>query len=91
MGIKNPVIDALIDQVIHARDRDGLVAATRALDRVLLWSHYVIPQWHIGQFRLAYWDKFGFPKTPPKYDSGAPDTWWFDAEKSAKLQKAAGQ
>lgn len=89
MGIKNPVIDALIDKVIHAPDREALVAASRALDRVLLWNHYVIPQWHIGSFRLAYWDKFGFPEQPPKYDSGAPETWWFDAEKAAKLKKSA--
>ncbi len=89
MGIKNPVIDALIDKVIHAPDRDELVYRTRALDRVLLWNHYVIPQWHIGYFRLAYWDKFGFPETPPKYDTGVPHTWWHDAEKARKVQDAS--
>lgn len=91
MGIKNPVIDALIDQVIHAPDRETLVASTHALDRVLLWNHYVIPQWHLGYFRMAYWDKFGFPKQPPKYDSGVQDTWWIDAEKAAKLKNGTGQ
>ncbi|TVQ83349.1 MAG: ABC transporter substrate-binding protein [Micavibrio sp.] len=89
MGIKNPAIDALIDKVIQAPDRDELVYRTRALDRVLLWNHYVIPQWHIGYFRLAYWDKFGFPETPPKYDTGAPHTWWYDAEKARKVQDAS--
>jgi len=86
MGIKNPVIDALIDQVIHASGRDTLVAATHALDRVLLWNHYVIPQWHIGSYRLAYWNKFGFPAQAPKYDNGVLDTWWIDTAKAAKLQ-----
>src|SRR5690606_26341592 len=91
IGIKNPVVDVLIDKVIHASDSEALVAATRALDRVLLWKHSVIPRWHIGYFRRAYGEKFGYPKTPPKYDSGAPDTWWFDTEKAAKLQNGTGQ
>ena len=58
-GIKDPVVDELIDLVIQAPDRASLVARTRALDRVLLWGHYVIPHWHIRAFRVAYWDKFG--------------------------------
>jgi microcin C transport system substrate-binding protein len=75
-GIKDPVVDALVEQVIAAPDRETLVNATRALDRVLLWGHYVIPQWHLQSYRVAYWDKFGRPARSPKYGLGAVDTWW---------------
>ena len=61
-GIKDPVVDGLIDLVIAAPDRPSLIARTRALDRVLLWGHYVIPHWHIRTFRVVYWDKFGRPR-----------------------------
>ena len=61
VGIKNPAIDALIERVIFAKDRAELVAATRALDRVLLWNHYVVPQWTYGKQRTARWDRFGRP------------------------------
>ena len=61
IGIKNPAIDALIEKVIFATDRASLEAATRALDRVLLWNHYVIPQWTYGKQRTARWDRFGRP------------------------------
>ena len=61
IGIKNPAVDALIERVIYAKDRDGLVAATRALDRVLLWNYYVVPQWTYGKQRTARWDRFGHP------------------------------
>lgn len=64
-GIRNPAVDQLVDLVISAPDRHALVARTRALDRVLLWNHYVIPQWHMGGDRLAYWDKFGRPDIIP--------------------------
>jgi microcin C transport system substrate-binding protein len=85
-GIKNPAVDALIEKVIFAPDRDGLIAATRALDRVLLWNHYVIPQWYYGKQRLAYWDRFGRPDKLPLYGaSGFPEVWWYDADKAAKL------
>ncbi len=84
-GIKDPVIDELIELIISAPDRDNLIHRTRALDRVLLWGHYVIPHWHVRSFRLAYWDKFGRPPQPPKYDLGF-DTWWIDATKKAKLK-----
>ena len=63
----------------------ALVARTRALDRVLLWSHYVIPHWHIQAFRVAYWDMFGRPPVVPKYALGF-DTWWVDAEKADALR-----
>ncbi|MEX0729221.1 MAG: extracellular solute-binding protein [Aquisalimonadaceae bacterium] len=74
-GICDPVVDALIERVIYARDREDLVHSTRALDRVLLWGHYVIPHWHLRSFRLVYWDKFDRPGTSPKYALGF-DTWW---------------
>ena len=74
-GIRDPAVDRLIDAVIAAPDRATLVARTQALDRVLLWGHYVIPQWHIPAFRVAYWDRFGRPATSPKYELGF-DTWW---------------
>ncbi|MFP6758155.1 MAG: extracellular solute-binding protein [Alphaproteobacteria bacterium] len=88
-GIKDPAIDALVDQLIQAPDRATLVATTRALDRVLQWGHYVIPNWHIRSFRLIYWNKFGRPATPPRYGLGYPDTWWVDPDKLAALD--AGQ
>ena len=65
VGIKNPAVDALVERLVAAPDRETLVARTRALDRVLLWNHYVIPQWHLGVDRVAYWDKFGMPKVIP--------------------------
>ncbi len=76
IGIKNPVIDELIDMVIHAPNRNELIYRTRALDRVLLWNYYVIPQWYNSVFRIAYWDKFGLPQIAPKYNIGYIDTWW---------------
>ena len=85
-GIKDPVVDKLIDLVIQAPDRPALIARTRALDRVLLWGHHVIPQYHHRAFRVAYWDKFGRPATTPKYNLGF-DGWWVDAKKSAELEK----
>jgi microcin C transport system substrate-binding protein len=85
IGIKNLAVDAMIDQVIFAKSRDDLVAATHALDRVLLWNHYVVPQWTYGKERTARWDRFGRPETMPKYGaSDFPAIWWWDAEKAAK-------
>src|SRR5690606_23654077 len=79
-GIKNPAVDALIDKIIFAKDRDELVAASRALDRVLLWNYYVVPQWHSPYERIAYWNKFGKPDPLPARSTGFPLVWWFDAE-----------
>ena len=87
-AVRDPVIDELVDLLIQAPDRDTLVAATRALDRVLLWGHYVIPQWHIRSFRLVYWNKFGRPAIRPKYGLGFPATWWIDQEKAAGLESS---
>jgi microcin C transport system substrate-binding protein len=85
IGIKNPAVDALIDQVIFAKSRADLVAATRALDRVLLWNHYVVPQWTYPYVRSARWDRFGHPSLMPKYGMAAfPEVWWWDAAKAAK-------
>jgi microcin C transport system substrate-binding protein len=88
IGIKNPAVDALIDNLIFAKDRAGLVAATRALDRVLLWNFYLVPQFTYGFQRYARWDRFGHPDPLPKYGvSGFPNLWWWDAEKAAKASK----
>lgn len=88
IGIKNPAIDKLIDRVIFTKDRDDLVAATKALDRVLLWNHYVVPQWNYPKVRTARWDRFGRPSELPKYGlSGFPALWWFDPDRAARIGK----
>ncbi len=85
VGIKNPAIDKLIERVIFSTGRDDLIAATKALDRVLLWNYYVIPQWNYPKVRTARWDRFGRPAELPAYGtSGFPAIWWYDAEKAAK-------
>ena len=84
-GIQDPVVDELVELVIAAPDRDSLVTRTRALDRVLLWGHYVIPNWHTRVFRVAYWDKFGRPEVTPRYALGF-NNWWVDPEKAAALE-----
>ena len=88
IGIKDPAIDKLIDQIIFASSRGELVAATRALDRVLLWNHFVIPNWHINSYRIAYWNRFSRPAIKPKYGLGFSDTWWVDEAKDETLQAA---
>jgi microcin C transport system substrate-binding protein len=86
IGIKNPAIDALIEKVIFAKDRAELVAATKALDRVLLWHFYVVPQWTYPYVRTARWDRFSRPETMPKYGRSAfPTVWWWDKDKAAKV------
>lgn len=85
VGIKDAAIDKLIERVIFTKDRADLVAATKALDRVLLWHNFVIPQFTYSKLRTARWDRFGRPDEPPKYgQSGFPSIWWWDAEKAAK-------
>ena len=86
-GIKNPAVDALVDAIIAAPDRASLITATHALDRVLLWNHYVVPNWHVTNFRLAYWDRFGIPKVRPPYGTGF-FSWWVDPAKDAASQRA---
>ncbi len=89
-GIRDPVVDKLVQQVISAPDRPSLVARTRALDRALLWGFYVIPHYHIQSYRVAIWDKFDRPRVSPKYALGF-DTWWVDAKKEAALVKKKGE
>jgi microcin C transport system substrate-binding protein len=84
-GIKNPAVDALINRIIFAKDRAELVAACKALDRVLLWNCYIVPQFAGGFERAARWDRFSHPEPLPKYGvSGFPNLWWRDAAKAAK-------
>ena len=85
-GIKDPVVDALIGEVAAATDRPSLIAAARALDRVLLWGHYMIPQWYKGAHHLVYWNKFDRPALKPRYSRGVFDTWWVDREKDDALR-----
>jgi microcin C transport system substrate-binding protein len=87
-GIKNPAVDALIEKIIFAKNRAELVAACKAMDRVLLWNFYVVPQFTYGFQRYARWDRFSHPDPLPKYGiSGFPAVWWWDADKAAKLGK----
>ncbi|MBN1411759.1 MAG: ABC transporter substrate-binding protein [Spirochaetales bacterium] len=85
-GIKNPAVDSLINSIISAEGIENLTAATRALDRVLLWNFYSIPQHYIKYFRIAYWDKFGRPETRPPFNIPFFDTWWIDPEKEKALE-----
>jgi microcin C transport system substrate-binding protein len=88
IGIKNLAIDKLIERVIFAKDRAELVAATHALDRVLLWNFYVVPQWYYPFQRTARWDRFSHPQNMPKYGAAAfPNVWWWDETKAAKLPR----
>ena len=88
VGIKNPAVDALIERVIFAKSRSELVAATRALDRVLLWNHYVVPQFTDDKVRAARWDRFGRPDPLPEYGGAAfPTVWWSEAERVGKTAK----
>ena len=89
-GVRNPVVDALIDKLIAARDRDGLTVAARALDRVLLWNHYFVPHWYKSVHHIAYWDKFSRPAVKPKYHEGYLQTWWYDDAKAAALAAKRG-
>ena len=85
IGIKNPAIDKLIERIIYATDRDDLVAASRALDRVLLWNHYVVPQFYSPNERIAYWNKYSHPETLPSRAIGFSSVWWYDEAKASKL------
>jgi microcin C transport system substrate-binding protein len=85
-GISHPAVDALIGKVTEAKSRDELMTATRALDRVLRAGHYWVPQWYKAAHHVAYWDKFGRPAVKPRFERGITHTWWYDAEKAAKLK-----
>ncbi|RMF09453.1 MAG: ABC transporter substrate-binding protein [Alphaproteobacteria bacterium] len=88
IGIKNPAIDKLIDMIIFARDREELVTLTRALDRVLLWHHFVVPQWFSPNARIAYWNKFSRPDPLPAQAVAFTRVWWMDAAKARALEAA---
>jgi len=90
-GIKNPAVDKLIERLIFAKDREELVAATRALDRVLLWNHYVVPQWHTPYDRVASWDMFGRPAKLPSQSISFQRVWWIDPDKAKALSTARGR
>jgi microcin C transport system substrate-binding protein len=90
IGIRNPAIDKLIDKIILAKDRDDLIAATRALDRVLLWNYYLVPQWHIPFDRLAMWDMFRHPEKLPSRNPSFLRVWWYDEAAAKRLADARG-
>jgi len=85
-GISDPAVDALIVKVMEAKSREELNTATRALDRVLRAGHYWVPHWFKAAHHVAYWDKFARPAVKPRYERGIIHTWWYDAEKAAKLK-----
>ena len=84
-GVNTPAVDFLIDKIIAAKDRESLITASRALDRILLHNYFVVPHWHIQNFRIAYWEKFSQPKINPKYNLRL-DTWWYDNDKAKLLE-----
>ncbi len=85
MGIKDPVVDALVERVIFTKDRDDLVAATKALDRVLLWNYFLVPQWHNPEIFFARWIKVQRPDKQPGYAGLDPDSWWIDDARDKEL------
>ncbi|WPP01478.1 extracellular solute-binding protein [Pseudomonas sp. HR96] len=89
IGLKDPAVDSLVNGLINAGSRQDLIDHTRALDRVLLWGHYVIPNWHINTWRVAFWDHIGHPKVTPTYDIGT-STWWIkpDATPAVPIKTA---
>ena len=87
-GISHPAVDALVERIGMAATRDELRVACRALDRVLRAGHYWIPMWFRASDWIAYWDMYSRPETRPRFSSGAPGTWWFDAEKAKRIGRA---
>jgi microcin C transport system substrate-binding protein len=85
IGVKNPAIDKLVDHIIFAKDREELVAATHALDRVLQWEDFVVPQWYSPDVRIAYWARYGQPKTLPGLTPGFLQVWWYDQKLAEQL------
>ena len=86
-GIKDPAVDKLIDRVIFAKDREELVAATHALDRVLLWGFYLVPQWHNPEAWVAYWNKFGIPEKQPSYAGFDVESWWILQDRESEIER----
>ncbi len=87
IGIRDAVVDDLIEAVVAASDREALIAACRALDRVLLWGHYVVPLWHLRSYRVAYWDIFGRPEITARYDHGFPSAWWIEPDRLQAIER----
>ncbi|ADZ72705.1 ABC transporter substrate-binding protein [Polymorphum gilvum SL003B-26A1] len=87
-GISDPVVDALIETALAAKSREAMYVAARALDRVLRAGYYWVPQWNKPTHTVAMWDVFGYPEEPPFYDFPVESTWWFDADKAAKIGMA---
>jgi microcin C transport system substrate-binding protein len=87
-GIADPAVDALIEKIGRAATRAELVVACRALDRVLRAGHYWVPMYFKPADWVAYWDQFSRPETKPRFSSGAPGTWWYDAEKAKRIGRA---
>ena len=85
IGIKNPAVDALVDKIIFAKGRANLVAATRALDRVLMWNYYTVPNWYAPFERVAHWNRFGQPEKSPEYNLPMLTTWWWDEQRAKAL------
>lgn len=84
-GIRSDAVDALVNHMLEAQDREAYYTAARALDRVLRASHFMVPQWFKGTHTIAYWNRFSRPETKPKFSRGIVNTWWYDAEKAASL------
>jgi microcin C transport system substrate-binding protein len=87
-GVKDPAVDAIVDQLIEAKDRTTLIAACRALDRVLMWNHYVVPMWFVPGERLAFWKRVAHPDPLPGYALGYPAIWWYDIAAAATISKS---
>jgi microcin C transport system substrate-binding protein len=93
-GVRDPVVDDLIAKAIKAKSRAALVPIIRALDRVLLFGYYVVPNWYSDYYRVAYWNKFGMPEAQPKYADSASaviNDWWIDPTKAQRLAQRQGQ
>jgi len=88
IGVRDPVVDDLLKLLVHAKSREDLITTCHALDRVLLWQYYLIPHWHIGSYRIAYWDRFARPAIAPKYGLEVVDGWWTDPTKATKIDTA---
>ena len=90
-GVKNPAVDAIIEKIIEAQTREQLITAARALDRVLMWNYYFIPQWYKSSHFIAYWDKFGRPASKkPGFDRAVLQSWWYDQAKAEELAARRG-
>ncbi len=84
-GVKNPAVDSLVETLIFADTKEEMIAAARALDRVVLWNHYILPQWYNPDVWYAFWDKFGRPERSASLDPSPLTTWWIDTGAVARL------